>query len=77
MLWRSGNWIAGTATSLVFAFCGWLIAGNPGAALSAFVAFSIVMLWPFPARGEWDEPALPYLGAAAKPGGKHDPGEDL
>jgi len=72
MRWWSGGWIAGSATSVVFAFCGWLIAGNAGAALSAIVALAIVMLWPLPAGGEWDEPAVPYIGPAGRPSGRHD-----
>jgi hypothetical protein len=44
MPWRLENVFAVIATALVFAFCGWLIAGHSGAGLAAVTACAMLFL---------------------------------
>ena len=50
MIWRFEHLSAAAATAFAFAFCGWLVAGGLGAALSIVFVFTIFFLRPLVSR---------------------------
>jgi|RhiMethySRZTD1v2_1073278.scaffolds.fasta_scaffold3336401_1 uncharacterized membrane protein YfcA len=57
MPWRLENMLAVIATALVFAFCGWLIAGSTGAGFAALAVCAILFfMQPVPSERAWQIP---------------------
>jgi len=72
MPWRLDNVVAVIATALVFAFCGWLIAGESGAGLAALTVCAILFLQPVSSERAWQRPVVMRPATAGR--GRRRPG---